>query len=390
MPNPSPIRLRSGAVVYRVQYRLSPATNPTSDRFDTYKEALDFCRLIERVGGAAAREIREATSAHDEVLTMRAAFEEFCLSVASHAEPQTVASYRRSWERHIGAAFDAWPIQHVTRKQIEEWVRSLRSTETVSSVRAREDQPFREEKYLSGKSIANLHGILSSVFKLQVERGVIDLNPARGVRLPSKQRTREPIFLTPSQRNALINAAHDPEWKLYVEFMLATGIRWSESLALTPTDFDFESTPATVRIDKAWKRTPSGLRIGPPKTKKSTRTISLPQHLVPRLQALADSRGSGEFMWQGASGGAAKDAWFRKRVWGVIVERAGLEPVPRVHDLRHTHASMLLAANVPIHVVQQRLGHESIQTTVNVYGHLVPEAGALAALAVQVAMTDTL
>lgn len=386
MPTPSPIRLRSGAVVYRVQYRLAPGANPTSDRFDTYQDALNFCALIDRVGGAAAREIREATSVHDEVLTMRAAFEEFCLSAESHAEAQTVAKYKRSWERHIGPVFDAWPIQHVARRQVEDWVRGLRSTETVASIRAREDNPFREEEYLSGKTIANLQGLLSSVFRLQVDRGVIDVNPARGVRLPSKQRTREPVFLTPSQRGALIDAAHDPEWKLYLEFMLATGVRWSESLALTPADFDLESTPATVRIDKAWKRTPAGLRIGPPKTKKSRRAISLPAHLVPRLRALAAERGRGEFMWQGASGGPVKEAWFRKRVWGVIVERAGVEPAPRVHDLRHTHASMLLAANVPIHVVQQRLGHESIQTTVNVYGHLVPEAGALAAQAVQAAM----
>ena len=220
-----------------------------------------------------------------------------------------------------------------------------------------------------------------------MERGVIDVNPAKGVRLPSKQRTREPIFLTPSQRAALINAAQYPEWKLYLEFMLATGARWSESLALTPADFDLESSPATVRIDKAWKRTPSGLRIGPPKTKKSRRTVSLPAHMVPRLRALAAERGRGDFMWQGVNGGPVKEAWFRKRVWAPVVERAGLEPAPRVHDLRHTHASMLLAANVPIHVVQQRLGHESIQTTVNVYGHLMHDAGRIAAEAVEAALT---
>lgn len=197
------------------------------------------------------------------------------------------------------------------------------------------------------------------------------------------------VFLTPSQRAALISAAQDLAWNLYLEFMLATGIRWSESLALTAADFDLESIPATVRVDRAWKRTPSGLRIGlPPKTQKSRRIISLPAHLVPRLRASGAEHVRGKFMWQGASGGPVKEAWFRKCVWGLIVERAGLEPVARIDDLRHTHASMLLAANVPIHVVQQRLGHESIQTTVNVYGHLVPEAGMLAARAVQIAMTQ--
>lgn len=137
-------------IVYRVQYRLFPGAHPTFDRFGTYQDALIFCDLIARVCGAAACEIREATSVHDEVLTMRAAFEEFYFSAAFHVEGQSVASYQRSWDRHIGLVFDTWPIQHVTRKQIEDWNRGLRSMETVASVRAREDASFREERYSFG------------------------------------------------------------------------------------------------------------------------------------------------------------------------------------------------------------------------------------------------
>ena len=54
-----------------------------------------------------------------------------------------------------------------------------------------------------------------------------------------------------------------------------------------------------------------------------------------------------------------------------IAEGCGLSGV-RFHDLRHTHASLLLASNVPVHVVQARMGHESIQTTVDIYGHVLP------------------
>ena len=63
----------------------------------------------------------------------------------------------------------------------------------------------------------------------------------------------------------------------------------------------------------------------------------------------------------------------------------GLEPRPRIHDLRHTHASTLLGAGVPIHIVQLRLGHESIKTTVDTYGHLLPDAQAMAASAASLA-----
>ena len=65
-----------------------------------------------------------------------------------------------------------------------------------------------------------------------------------------------------------------------------------------------------------------------------------------------------------------------------------LEPRPRIHDLRHSHASILLGAGVPIHVVQVRLGHESIKTTVDTYGHLLPDAQAMAANAASVAFVN--
>ena len=84
-----------------------------------------------------------------------------------------------------------------------------------------------------------------------------------------------------------------------------------------------------------------------------------------------------------------KDTWFSDRIWMPAVIKAGIYPRPRIHDLRHTHASILLAQNVPINIVQARMGHESIQTTVNIYGHLVPDAGRIAAEAMQKALDAT-
>lgn len=385
MINPSPRRLANGDVVYRVQYRLYPAANPTSDTFDTFEDAQQFCALIARVGPLAAREIRLATTRDANPVTADKAFEEFCAHTASYAEPQTVAKYRRLWDRHIGPEFGPWPVGQITKQHVQTWVGHLRMTETAASIARRESSPLMEEEYLSAKTIANIQGLLSSVLKLQIEHGTLQANPAKGVRLPKGMRKREPVFLTPSQRRALIEHAPD-DWGLFVEFMLATGLRWGEALALFPTDFNFESAPATVRIDKAWKHTPNGMRLGTPKTQKSKRTVSIPAHLVPALRSLVSLRASSDLVFQGFDGGRIRDAWFYKRVWQPACQGAQLDPAPRIHDLRHTHASMLLAQNVPIHIVQQRLGHESIQTTVNVYGHLIPDAGRIAAQAAELAL----
>ncbi|WP_160159513.1 tyrosine-type recombinase/integrase [Actinomyces culturomici] len=390
MPTPSPVRTKGGAVLFRVQYRLTPGGTPTSDRFDTYREALAFCALIDRVGPLAARQIREATTlAGDEgVLTCRDAFTQFVDHVSSYAEEGTVAKYETTWALHIGPTFDDWPIGQVGRPQVEKWIASLRKKETLPSIRRRKRDKTVEPDYLSTKTIANIQGLFSSVLSLQVDSGALARNPAKGVRLPAAHQKRSPVFLTTRQRLDLLSAT-PARWQTLVAFLLATGLRWGEATALYASDFDFDSTPPTVRVERAWKRGKTGHHIGPPKSKKSKRTVSLPRSLVDELEALAASAGKG-LVFQGPNGGRLRPEWFSENVWAKAIAKAKLDPRPRIHDLRHTHASMLLGAGVPIHIVQYRMGHESIETTVNVYGHLVPDAGRIAADATEMAMATAL
>lgn len=346
MPKPSPVFLKDRSVVYRVQYRLKPGGAPTADRFETYQQALDFCALIDRVGPVEARQIREAISVAGDsrVMTCRKAFEEFCEHLASYAEEGTIIKYRRMWDRYVADAFDAWPVAQVSRRQVEAWVAGLRKTETVCSRRAREAEPGLEPDFLSPKTSANAQGLISSVFKLQVDQGTISKNPARAVRLPQAHRKREAVFLTTAQRVELL-AKVDPKWQTLVALLLATGLRWGEATALYASDFDFDSTLSTVRVERAWKRGRPGHHIGPPKSKKSKRTVSLPRPLVDELEALAASAGK-ELVFQGPNGARLRPEWFSERVWAKAVTQARIEPRPRIHDLRHTHASMLLGAGV--------------------------------------------
>ena len=390
MPKPSPVFLKDRSVVYRVQYRLKPGGAPTADRFETYQQALDFCALIDRVGPVEARQIREAISVAGDsrVMTCRKAFEEFCEHLASYAEEGTIIKYRRMWDRYVADAFDAWPVGQVSRRQVEAWVAGLRKTETVRSRRAREAEPGLEPDFLSPKTIANAQGLISSVFKLQVDQGAISKNPARAVRLPQAHRKREAVFLTTAQRVELL-AKVDLKWQTLVALLLATGLRWGEATALRGADFDFEAVPATVRVERAWKRGDGAYHMGPPKTKKSRRTVSLPVQLIDDLRDLAQAAGD-DLVFQGPNGGRLRAEWFTQRVFAPAIDSAGISPRPRIHDLRHTHASMLLGAGVPIHIVQYRMGHESITTTVNVYGHLVPDAGRIAAEATELAMATAI
>ncbi len=78
-------------------------------------------------------------------------------------------------------------------------------------------------------------------------------------------------------------------------------------------------------------------------------------------------------MFTTRDGRVVHHANFRQRVWLPALERAPGVPRLRIHDLRHTHVAWLIAAGIPLPVIQRRLGHESIKTTVDTYGHLAPD-----------------
>src|SRR3954451_16008248 len=118
------------------------------------------------------------------------------------------------------------------------------------------------DKGVSGKTIANKHGFLSSALNAAVRAGRILTNPAAGQRLPVSERAAM-VCLTHDEFAKLLGAVTEP-WRPLVEFLVASGCRWGEATALRPSDVDREA--GTVRITRAWKRTydRGGYELGPP------------------------------------------------------------------------------------------------------------------------------
>jgi integrase len=189
----------------------------------------------------------------------------------------------------------------------------------------------------------------------------------------------------------------DPWWHPLVLTMLGTGLRYGEVGALQWNDVRLEDAPAAIHVTRAWE-TPAGEGrgriLGTPKTKRSRRVVTLDSAgLVDVLRAHRDTTkgGPGDWVFAGPKGGPVGNN-FRERTWRRAVEAAlpDLHPRPTPHDCRHTHASWLIAAGVPLVVVQRRLGHESIQTTADRYGHLAPDTLALGAVAADAAVAEIL
>ena len=169
-------------------------------------------------------------------------------------QPATLARYRTYVDRDIHPVFGSMPVSAVTETTIAKWVKQLGG---------------------SGKTISNKHGFLSGAFNAAVRAGVMTSNPCQGRRLPHT-RVEETVFLTPREFVLLRDHIERERWKNLATWLVTTGMRFSEATALTAADIDTRAK--TCRINKAWKYSGDYRpEIGPPKTKKSIRTISLPQ-----------------------------------------------------------------------------------------------------------------
>jgi integrase len=238
------------------------------------------------------------------------------------------------------------PLELLVRGDVVEWVNGMTT---------------------SGKTIANKHGLLSAALNAAVRAELIPSNPAVGVRLPRSEKP-EMVFLT-KEEFAQLQAGFTDYWQPLIEFMALSGMRFGEISALKPSDVDREA--CTVRIARSRKRTyekGANYEVGPTKTQRSERTINVHRTVLEKLDY------SGEWLFTTTRGKPILVSSWRTNVWyksvGRAQERHGLGKAPRIHDMRHTCASWMIQAGVPLPVVQAHLGHESIATTINLYAHI--------------------
>lgn len=281
--------------------------------------------------------------------------------------PRTRADYRSLHRRYL-TELDPVPLPLISRAHVARIVNRL----------------DREGK--SRKTIANALHMLSSVMALAVDEGHIARNPVKRVRLPQQDTAEHaPRFLTYDEAGALI-AATGAHYRPLVTFLFGTGLRWSEATALQCRHVNLDA--GTVRVDRAWKRIPGGQEIGPPKSRKSRRTVNAGVPALLAAQPLL--RKPSDLVFTAPQGGPVRHSNFYNRVWVPACDDAGLDPRPRIHDTRHTFASYLISDGIGLEAVQDQLGHESYDTTRKLYAHLLPAVGVAAGRSASAAMERVL
>jgi integrase len=177
------------------------------------------------------------------------------------------------------------------------------------------------------------------------------------------------VFLTYSEFDELAELI-DPFYRNFITVLVGTGMRFSEATALTVADVDFKTR--SIRINKAWKMTGTSQReLGAPKTERSNRTVPMPPQVVEAIAPQVAGKKRTQLVFTNKQGNQLAHNVFHP-VWQEAIrpfeEKTGIHP--RIHDLRHTFASWCIQDKISLPVIQRSLGHESIQTTINIYGHL--------------------
>lgn len=274
---------------------------------------------------------------------------ETCLQARIGIRSATRARDESLLRVHVLSAFGSRPLAKIRRGEVQEWVKNLSTTHSPATVR-------------------ECYRILASYFREAVDERLIGETPCYRITLPRKVRT-ERKFLNPEQIDALIEAAPQKHRALVLTAVF-TGMRWSELAGLKRANLDMLRRQLTV--SGVIERDGGSYRyVEETKTAASRRTITFAPTLALALASHLESAPPSEYVFPAQEGGFLRYDNFRTRVWDPSVERAGLNGFT-FHELRHTHAAILIDQGANPLEVQRRLGHKDIGTTLNTYGHLFP------------------
>ena len=333
-------------MAYEVRYR-DPARR---ERVKTFPRRIDAERFASTIDTDIAR-----GQYVDPVLgkTSFADFSREWLVTTGHLKPKTREGYESILRTHLLPAFGDRPIARVRPVEVGRFFSGL-AADGMSISRMRQTK-----------------NVLKRIFDEAVRNSYLARTPVEAIRLSSPQR-REMSVLSPREVSLL--ASNVPERYQALIFVLAYGgLRWGEATALRCGRFNV--LRGRVEVMEAVSEVNGVLHFGSTKTHQ-VRSVVLPSFLRDMLaehlsRFVEDDVDALVFTTENSTN--LRIGNFRRRVWWPALDSAGIPRSVRIHDLRHTCASMLIARGAHAKAIQQHLGHSSISVTFDVYGHLLPD-----------------
>jgi integrase len=293
-----------------------------------------------------------------------------------HQRPSTAEQMESRWRLHIKPLLGGVKLADLTRQRVQAAV--------VVWAKGEGDR-----KALAPATVEVTYGYLASILKSAVHDRLLRESPCREIKLPPLSRER--VIPLTVQQVAAIAANINPRYQAMVILAAATGMRSGELRGLTVDRLTFVGGMVHVRIDRQFATTAP--TWGPPKTENSDRKIRVGEGVAVELRrhmARFPPHESG-LIFTGREGGPLARTSART-AWDGAVDRAGLVVKDRSgwHDLRHHHASLLIAAGLSVTAVADRLGHQDSTETLKTYAHLWEDDEARSVSAVDSALAPLL
>lgn len=283
--------------------------------------------------------------------------------------PSTWWKYRGLLDNHVLPQWAELPLNKIAKEDIEVWVGKL--------LKSKDDGGSG----LGPSQARHAYRALAMVLKWCVPHR-LPRNPAYGVKVPVLPEY-EHVYLTYEQVEALANAsgtlvtkykqptACSPVNPVLIRVLAYTGIRWGEAAALRVGRINL--TTRRIRIASTFYEVNGVQHEGLPKTGKR-RTVPIPEFLCPELKALTHGRDENELLFLTRRGQSLRANNWRTREFNTAITAAGLDIDGLTpHKLRHTAASLAIAAGADVKVIQTMLGHKDASMTLDIYGHLFPD-----------------
>lgn len=283
-------------------------------------------------------------------MTFGSLVELYLPDMENRLKPTTSRNKRYLIEKRVLPFFKDLPVNEITPAHVRHWQASLLA------------------EGLSPTYAKTINNQLSAIFNYACRYYSLGMNPVRIAGSVGKKDADEMKFWTVDQFKAFIPHVPKMPGRVGLEVLFWTGIRISELLALSPADVDLEAK--TLWVHKGFQTVEGKELILETKTPRSRRVLPLPDQLCEELKAYMAALYEPD----------PDDRLFpfTKSYFHHQMQRGcdacGMEKI-RLHDLRHSHAALLIRLETPILLVSERLGHENVETTLRTYGHLYPTAG---------------
>ncbi len=275
-----------------------------------------------------------------------------------HLRPTTCRIYDANLRNHVLPDLGEVELGKLTPSMLRAWLSGLMT------------KVGRHGKPLAKGSVAQAYRTLNRVLVAAVDNELLGRNPLSSIK-PPRPDTDPMRFLSHEEVGALA-AAMDPRYRALVLVAAYTGLRAGELMALRRSRIDLLHRTITV-VEQVQSLAGRHI-VSAPKTAAGRRSVAVPRLVVNALEehlASYAEPGVDGLLFPAPEGGFLRLENFRRRVWRPATLAAGVAPL-RLHDLRHTCASLAIAAGADVKVLQRMLGHASAALTLDRYGHLMP------------------